>query len=156
MEPSGKKGIFVGYSESSKAYKIYIPGQKHIKVSRDVTFHEEVVFKRSRELHIDDELDSPSSKTSSSDFQREEGHDDPMDRDSVLEPAEVLERSLEEPPIKRRPTWFKETLQEAEKHAAPSGTFRESKRPQRFAGYVALVSKISDVEPSLFDEANKL
>ena len=26
LEPSGKKGIFVGYSESSKAYKIYILG----------------------------------------------------------------------------------------------------------------------------------
>jgi hypothetical protein len=79
-----------------------------------------------------------------------------MDQDSVLEPAEVLERSLEEPLIKRRPAWFKETLQEAEKHAAPSGTFGESKRPQRFASYVALVSNISDTEPSLFDEANKL
>jgi hypothetical protein len=50
----------------------------------------------------------------------------------------------------------KKTLQEAEKHAAPSGTFRESKRPQRFASYVTLVSNISDTEPSLFDEANKL
>jgi hypothetical protein len=26
MEPSGKMGIFVGYSETSKAYQIYIPG----------------------------------------------------------------------------------------------------------------------------------
>ena len=25
LEPSGKKGIFVGYSESSKAYRVYIP-----------------------------------------------------------------------------------------------------------------------------------
>jgi transposase InsO family protein len=25
MEPSGKKGVFVGYSENSKAYKIYVP-----------------------------------------------------------------------------------------------------------------------------------
>jgi hypothetical protein len=24
LEPSGKKGIFIGYSESSKAYRIYI------------------------------------------------------------------------------------------------------------------------------------
>ena len=79
-----------------------------------------------------------------------------MDQDAALEPVEVLERSLEDPPIKRRPAWFKETLQDAERHAAPSGTFRESKRPQRFVGYVALVSNISDAEPSLFDEANKL
>jgi hypothetical protein len=26
MEPSGKKGVFWGYSENSKAYKIYVPG----------------------------------------------------------------------------------------------------------------------------------
>ena len=25
LEPSGKKGVFVGYSESTKAYRIYIP-----------------------------------------------------------------------------------------------------------------------------------
>ena len=79
-----------------------------------------------------------------------------MDQDTPLEPAKVLERSLEEPPIKRRPAWFKETLHEAERHAAPSGTFRESIRPQSYASYVALVSNISDAEPSLFEEANKL
>jgi hypothetical protein len=48
MEPSGKKGVFVGYIENSKAYKIYVPGQRQIEVSRDVTFHEEAAFKKSR------------------------------------------------------------------------------------------------------------
>ena len=28
MDPSGKKGVFVGYSETSKAYRIYIPNQR--------------------------------------------------------------------------------------------------------------------------------
>jgi hypothetical protein len=31
LDPSGRKGTFVGYSESSKAYQIYIPGQRQIK-----------------------------------------------------------------------------------------------------------------------------
>jgi hypothetical protein len=53
LEPSGKKGTFVGYSETSKAYRIYIPGQKFIEVSRDVTFREEAVFRRARELPCD-------------------------------------------------------------------------------------------------------
>jgi hypothetical protein len=26
MEPSGKKGVFVGYNDNSKAYRIYVPG----------------------------------------------------------------------------------------------------------------------------------
>jgi hypothetical protein len=50
MEPSRKKGIFVGYSETSKAYRIYVLSQRHIEVSRDVRFHEEAAFKHSKEL----------------------------------------------------------------------------------------------------------
>ena len=38
MEPSGKKGTFVGYSEIAKAYHIYVLGQRYIEVNRDVTF----------------------------------------------------------------------------------------------------------------------
>ena len=29
LEPFGRKGIFVGYSETSKAYRIFIPRQKN-------------------------------------------------------------------------------------------------------------------------------
>ena len=57
LDPSGKKGTFVGYSESSKDYKIYILGSRHIKVSIDVSFEEEVTFKKERgsDMDIDDE-----------------------------------------------------------------------------------------------------
>jgi hypothetical protein len=37
LKPLGKKGIFMGYNESSKAYIIYIPKQNKSEVSRDVT-----------------------------------------------------------------------------------------------------------------------
>ena len=57
MDPSGKKGIFVGYNETSKAYHIYVPGQRQIEVSRDVTFDEDVAFLRSRESHLDVETE---------------------------------------------------------------------------------------------------
>ena len=57
MEPSRKKGIFVGYSDTSKAYRIYVPGQRQIEVSRDVTFDEDVAFLRSRESHLDVETE---------------------------------------------------------------------------------------------------
>jgi hypothetical protein len=33
LEPSGEKGIFVGYNETSKAYRIFIPAQWKIVVS---------------------------------------------------------------------------------------------------------------------------
>jgi hypothetical protein len=47
-------------------------------------------------------------------------------------------------------------VQKAERIAAPKGTFRERKRPHRFGGYVALMRNISDVEPSSFEEVDKL
>jgi hypothetical protein len=52
LEPSGKKGIFVGYSESSKAYIIYILKQHKVEVNRDVTFNENMAFKKSIEETI--------------------------------------------------------------------------------------------------------
>jgi hypothetical protein len=48
LEPSGNKGIFVGYCEVSKAFRIYIAGQHHIETSRDVTFDEDVALKKSK------------------------------------------------------------------------------------------------------------
>ena len=57
MEPSGKKLIFVGYSETSKAYRIYLPSKRHIEVSRDVSFHEEAAFKCSKELQLDTKME---------------------------------------------------------------------------------------------------
>ena len=47
LDHSGKKGIFVGYSDSSKAYRVYIPGYKMIEISRDVTFDKDTTFSRS-------------------------------------------------------------------------------------------------------------
>ena len=54
LDPSGKKGIFVGYCEVSKAFKVYIPGYHHIEINRDVTFDEDATLKRSREFHLEE------------------------------------------------------------------------------------------------------
>ena len=63
LEPSGRKGIFVGYSESSKAFRVYIPGFKQIETSRDVTFDEDATFNKSRrhcaEEVLDEEPEAP-------------------------------------------------------------------------------------------------
>jgi hypothetical protein len=48
MNPSRKKGIFVGYGEVSKAFRIYIPGYHHIEINRDVTFDENETLNKSR------------------------------------------------------------------------------------------------------------
>jgi hypothetical protein len=53
LDPSGRKGTFVGYSESSKAYQIYIPSQTKIEMSRYVTIEEEVSLRTSRGSHME-------------------------------------------------------------------------------------------------------
>jgi hypothetical protein len=53
LDPSRKKGIFVGYCEVSKAFRVYIPGYHHIEISRDVTFDEDAAFKKSRRCHLE-------------------------------------------------------------------------------------------------------
>jgi hypothetical protein len=54
LEPSRKKGIFVGYCEVSKAFRIYISGHRHIEISRDVTFDEEAALKKSRRCQLEE------------------------------------------------------------------------------------------------------
>jgi hypothetical protein len=54
MDPSGKKGIFVGYCEVSKAFIIYIPGYHHIEINKDVTFDEDATLKRSRKFQLEE------------------------------------------------------------------------------------------------------
>ena len=91
LEPFGKKGIFVGYNETSKAYRIYVPGQRFIEASRDVTFHEEVVFRCSRETSIDAGLEEHEAHVASGD-----SLDDPPSLDGQREESE---ERLEEPPV---------------------------------------------------------
>jgi hypothetical protein len=48
LYPSEKKGIFVGYYEVFKAFRIYIPSYYHIEISKDETFDEDATLKKSR------------------------------------------------------------------------------------------------------------
>ena len=47
----------MGYSETSKAFRIYIPAQKRVVVRQDVKFKEDGAFRRSWELEYLDQLD---------------------------------------------------------------------------------------------------
>ena len=54
LDPSGKKGIFVGYCEVSKSFRIYISGFHHIDISKDVTFDEETTVKKYIRCHFEE------------------------------------------------------------------------------------------------------
>ena len=49
-----KLQVFVGYSESSKAYRIYFPGFKNINISKDLTLDEDSAYNKSRKRPIED------------------------------------------------------------------------------------------------------
>jgi hypothetical protein len=116
LEPSGRNGTFVGYSESSKAYRIYIPGQRQIEISRDVTFEEEVAFQRSREAHM--EIDSETMPSPPSTVQRET-YIIPVDPVVPVDPVAPSDMPRDITVGHKRPTWAQQTLQEAEGHKAP-------------------------------------
>jgi hypothetical protein len=48
LETMKEKGIFVGYSETSKAFCIYIPSFRKIVLRRDVRFEEDGPFRKSQ------------------------------------------------------------------------------------------------------------
>ena len=54
FDPFGKKEIFVGYCEISKALRIYISGFHHIEISRDVIFDGEATVKKSRKCQLEE------------------------------------------------------------------------------------------------------
>jgi hypothetical protein len=57
-------------------------------------------------------------------------------------------------PGKRKPRWFQETLKKAKENVGePRGLFRESRAPDRFGSYLAIVTSIIDSEPETFAQA---
>jgi hypothetical protein len=77
------------------------------------------------------------------------------DQNETVEPERPVDPPKEATVTRKRQSWLRNTLREVEGHAAPKGSFRESKRPQKFFIYVAPMSKIIDSEPSTFKEATK-
>ena len=54
LDPSRKKGIFVGYSKRSKDYRIYFLGFKKIDISRDITLDEDSTYNKSKKRPVED------------------------------------------------------------------------------------------------------
>ena len=103
-DPSGKKGIFAGYSERSKAYRIYFPGFKKIEISRGVAFDEDIAYKKSRKRPAKEpeEVETPII------------HDTTMNEENQVEdqefeePQRPIDPPMENNPHKRKPAWVRE------------------------------------------------
>ena len=152
LDPSGKRGIFVGYSETSKAYEIYVSGFKKIEISGDVTFDEDAAFYKSKKNPSEEIQDEEPKAPRGLEPEAEEVV--PEDHDK-LEPQRPEDPPKEVTLGKRRSAWARELMQEAEKCGAPNRTFRESKKPKTYSNYVALLSNIIDAKPTNYEEAIK-
>jgi hypothetical protein len=136
LDPSGKKGIFVGYCEVSKAFKIYIPGHHHIEISRDVTFDEDAALKKSNLCQLEEVYEEETIIPSTA--MREVPRAAEPAREVVTSPDEELLEDhdiveVQEPPHmtilhKRKPAWARELIQDGEKYGVPQGTTRQVKR----------------------------
>jgi hypothetical protein len=52
---------------------------------------------------------------------------------------------------KRKPRWFQETLKESKEYVRePQRLMRESRVPERFGSYLAMVTSITDFKPTTF------
>jgi transposase InsO family protein len=153
LDPSGKKGIFVGYFEVSKAFRIYILGYHHIEINIDVTFDEDVELKKSRRFQLEEvyeeELVAPRVEK-------------PV-REATISPDDEIHEDIDmieyqEPPQmtishKRKPAWARELIQDGKKYGAPEGTMRQVKKPKPFSSYMALMCDLIKKEPTCFEES---
>jgi hypothetical protein len=103
LEPSGKKGIFVGYSESSKAYRIYIPKQHKVEIRKVVTFNENMAFKKSIEETIEEEEyeETNEERTCLPEIWNEKTEQ----LDHPMQPFEAI-KSYIVPKTKKHPSWL--------------------------------------------------
>jgi hypothetical protein len=135
LDPSRKKGIFVGYCEVSKASRIYIPGQHHIEISRDVTFDEDATLKKYKRCQLEVYEEEPVIPSTA---MRKVPRAAELMREVVTSPDEELLEDhdiveVQEPPQmktlhKRKSVWARELIQDGEKYGVPKRTTRQVKR----------------------------
>ena len=62
---------------------------------------------------------------------------------------------IDPPPSNKRRPDPQDTLKDVERHFSPRGAFRESKKPNRYQGYLAAMSTIVQSKPGSFEQAVK-
>ena len=103
MYKTKQLSIFIGYSDTSKEYKIYFPIFKKIDTSQDVTFEEHSTYNKSSQIdHIEihEEPEVPKIKYT---IMKEISQGDNEYHD-MTDPHEPLDSPHEKKPYNRRPS----------------------------------------------------
>jgi hypothetical protein len=146
--PLQRKAYLLGTVRLQRPIRIYIPALRKTIVRRDVKFEEDRAFRRSH--------DSPPAETEEQEAPKvEERSTDPQSSDQEEQEAPSTQEATTTSG-KKRPRWLQQTLKDAQEHVeAPKKTFRESRPPQKYSSYMALMCDIIDSEPSSFEEASE-
>eukprot|EP00253_Pinus_taeda_P027419 PITA_27419 len=122
-----------------------VPGQRDMEVSHDVTFDEDNALGKARDLPIPRKDNDDDAEK-----QDEPPTDEPMP--DVEGPINPIDPPPGDPSTStKRPLWLKD----AKRRTTPRGTFRESKKPNKYQGYLVAMSTIVQTEPCSFEEAIK-
>ena len=122
----------VGYSETSKAYRVYIPTIRKIFLCRDVKFEEERALRNSYQGKDISEIESLQQ--------------------GQIPTVEYQEGEQSTTSKKRKPKWVGQLSREAnEQVQSPKTSVRTSVPPQRYSGYAALMSTTIESEPTCFE-----
>ena len=113
LDPSGKKGLFVGYNEKSKAYQIFIQGYRQIELCRDVTFDEDTTFRKSKKDKEDEEEHETPRDVEVSKLVRNEVEEQILKDHDMKEPHKPEEIPSEMISCKRRLNWACEVIEES-------------------------------------------
>jgi hypothetical protein len=155
MDPSGKKGIFVGYCEVSKVFRFYIPYYHHIEINMDVTFDEYETLKKSRRCQLEEVYEAEPVVPRIAEPTREVIA---SPDEEILEYHDIVES--QEPPQmkiyhKRKPSWERELIQYGENYGVHEGTIRQVKKPKTFSSYMVLMCDLLEKETTIFEESTQ-
>jgi hypothetical protein len=153
MDPSGKKGIFLGYCEVSKAFRIYIPGYDHIEINRDVTFDEDVTLKKSRRCQLEEVYEEELVAPRVAEPVREVivSPDDEIHEDHDM--IESQEPSLDDDLSQDKASLGKGTYSRWREVWCPRRNHETSQETQAILQLYGLMCDILEKEPTYFEEA---
>ena len=148
LEPTGEIMIFLGYNETPHNYQVYFPNNRMIVVRRDIKFDEEkamqLSLERELDLHAEEELLVPKNEPQDVEKPHEEDHG--VAENTPVEPSTINGR-------RRTTEADRLRLDAAENVGSPTSLRRQRQSPNRFTGYMDLMSKCIVTQQSSFEEA---
>jgi hypothetical protein len=131
LEATAEKGIFVGYSETSKAYRVYILALRKTVVRRDVKFEEDRALRKAHDT-VQQQQGIRSLRLRRMRRHRLQGTGtDAQTSDQDEEQEAPLVQDTPSSSRRRKTRWVEQTLREAQEYVgAPRTSVRESRAPQ--------------------------